>query len=346
MTEQRYTVPRTRRAAGMAMTLRRLCVNWAIAAMLLLACGQANSGSNGEVTGGNGGHGASLSSGGNTALGGSTNSGGSEPLTTGGAAITTGGSSTAAGGDSAGQTQTSGGRLPTGGVAGSTGGKSAGGAGGKSSGGAATGGHSGGAQVAGAAGLAGAGGAGGARECPLIKCAASCAENWLGLDGCPTCTCAPPTKKLSVNDVDCPSASVTMTASSSFSFGAAVDRWLFDFEWSCSEHSVLGEPLRAHLQVALIQPLTPAIDASNRTFFEPRPAASVREYEVRSAEVFVAGSGVPEIEGRLDPSSSFLSIRLENGLLVGGLSFTGEDSAKTLTATMAGPFSVPVPMPP
>jgi hypothetical protein len=299
----------------MEKTRLRLYANGALAATLLLACGQTSGGSSNENSGGKGGHGATPSSTGGVASGGLKNSGGS-PNTA------------------------SGGLSPTGGVAGNTGGKSPGGAGGTSSGGFSSSGHSNGGEAAGAPGLAGAGGA---RECPVFKCTATCAENWLGLDGCPTCTCAPPATKLSVLETDCPSATVTLTAASSFFMGAAVDRWLLDFEWTCSDHSVLGEPLRAYLQVGIIQPLTPALDGGNRTFFYPRPAQSGLEYEVRTATVFVAGSGVPEIEGQLSPSTSFLSIRLENGVLVGGVSFTGANSAKTIAATMAGPFSVAVP---
>jgi hypothetical protein len=46
----------------------------------------------------------------------------------------------------------------------------------------------------------------------------------------------------------------------------------------------------------------------------------------------------------LSPSSSFLSVRLENGLLVGGVEVIGTDSTtRTTTLVLAGPFSVAVP---
>jgi hypothetical protein len=133
-----------------------------------------------------------------------------------------------------------------------------------------------------------------------------------------------------------------MTAASSY-FVGGINRWLIDFDWACSDLSMLGEPSRGHLQVGIVDPLSPAIDAENRTFFYPRPAQGNLEYEVRTATIWLRGSGVPEIERPLTPSSSFLSIRVEKGVLVGGVEFRGSDSTMTDMATMAGPFSVAVP---
>jgi hypothetical protein len=137
-----------------------------------------------------------------------------------------------------------------------------------------------------------------------------------------------------------------MTATSGYYVGG-YDRWLLDFEWTCSDTSLLGEPFRAHLQVGVVEPITPPIDASNRTFFFPRQPAQpgMLDYELRGAVVWVRGSGVPEIELRPAPTSSFLSLRIESGLLVGGVEFIGKDSTSSLTTTLAGPFSVAIPKP-
>lgn len=183
-------------------------------------------------------------------------------------------------------------------------------------------------------GLAGAGGA--AIDCTPLECSMlPCAEPWLELDGCPSCACAPPPVSLTVNGVSCPSASLTLEATSSAFFGG-LDRWLIDFEWTCSDLAMLGEPSRGHLQIGIIQPLPPPLDARNRMFSYP-PLQSGREYELRGATIWVRGSGVPEIEQQPTPSSSFLSIRLEDGDLVGGVEFIAS------SAKMAGPFRVAVP---
>jgi hypothetical protein len=133
-----------------------------------------------------------------------------------------------------------------------------------------------------------------------------------------------------------------MTAASSYFIGG-VNRWLIDFDWACSDGSMLGEPSRGHLQVGIAQPLSPAIDDTNRTFFYPRPTPGDYEYEVRTASIWRRASSVPEVESTLLPASSFLSIRMQNGVLAGGVEFTGSDSMNTVAATMAGPFSVAVP---
>jgi hypothetical protein len=187
-------------------------------------------------------------------------------------------------------------------------------------------------------------GTGGVSDCAAIKCTATCKENWLGLDGCPTCACAPPALTLSVGNTSCPSASITLTSASSYYVGG-IDRWLIDFDWACSDQSLLGEPSRGHLRVGILQPLDLPINEKSRTFFLPPIAAGELEYEARIATIWVLGSGVPEIERSLQASSSFLSIRLENGVLVGGIEYKGVDSTGAVTATMAGPFSVAVPTP-
>ena len=91
------------------------------------------------------------------------------------------------------------------------------------------------------------------------------------------------------------------------------------------------------LQVGLIEPMNPPIDGTNRTFFYPRSTGNL-EYEVRSATAWVRGSGVPEIELMLTPSSSFLSVRIENGLLVGGVRLIASHGREGYTARLAGPF--------
>src|SRR6188508_3068603 len=168
-----------------------------------------------------------------------------------------------------------GGRESTGGASPSDGGATVGGASSGAAAGRAQ--TSGGEDLAGAAGL---GGQGGASECPAIKCTAQCADYWVGLDGCNTCACAPPAPKLAVRDVSCPLSALTLTETSSYYVGG-YNRWLLDFDWQCSDTSLLGEPSRAHLQVGLLEPISPPIDAKNRTFFFPTVAGAKVEYEIR-----------------------------------------------------------------
>jgi len=130
-----------------------------------------------------------------------------------------------------------------------------------------------------------------------------------------------------------------MTASSKWFIGG-VNRWLLDFEWLCSA-SALGGPLRAKLEVGLIQPLPTPIDETNRTFYFQRPQ-TLDDYEVRTATIWLQGSGVPELKVDLNPTSSFLSVRREGSQLIGGVHYVGEGPSNMM-ATMAGPFEVPVP---
>lgn len=308
----------------MTKTRQRLRVSSVLVVAVFIACGRAENDGEDTSTGGQSG---------------STSNGGRGTSTT--------------GGSSGGATATSGGRSPaTGGVGSSAGGTAAGGqseagASGTASGGGSVGGDSGAAGAAGAGGsggTSGAAGAGGASPCPVIKCAAICAKYWVGQDGCGTCACEPPAANLSVGSVSCPNAALTLTAMSS-NFIGGLNRWLLDFDWTCSDMTRLGEPARAHLQVGILQPLSQPIDEGNRTFFYPKDTQSQLEYELRAATVWVRGSGVPEIELKLQPSFSFLSVRIEGGQLVGGVEYTGTDQTKAMGATLAGPFSVAIPPP-
>jgi len=181
----------------------------------------------------------------------------------------------------------------------------------------------------------------GAASCPAIKCATSCpGDRWLGLDGCTTCACAVPPPQLTHEAFSCPLQSLTLKATSSYFIGG-IDRWDIDFEWVCSAVA-LGSPSRASLKVALPQPQAVPVDATNRTFYWPK-AQGLEGFQLSAGTIWLRGSGVPEIEEPLLPTSAFLSIRREGDELVGGVQYVGEDSAHTHQTTLAGPFRVPVP---
>jgi hypothetical protein len=195
-------------------------------------------------------------------------------------------------------------------------------------------------------GVSGLGGDAGTPNCPAIKCAASCpGEPWLGPDGCATCACAPPAPELTHEAWSCPNASLTLASTSGYFIGG-IDRLLISFDWQCAAVS-LGGPSRATLEVGLVQtsPSPPPLDdAANHTFYWPA-SPGLPSFEVRSAKVWLRGSGVPEIEVPLLGNSSFLSIRREGDELVGGVHYVGEDSSGAHPSTLAGPFRVPVPSP-
>jgi len=223
-----------------------------------------------------------------------------------------------------------------------TAGHTTGGTGASIGGAASVGGSEGGATLdGGVSGIGGDVGEAGAPNCPAIECATSCpGEWWLGPDDCPTCACAPPVPQLTHEEWSCPDQSLTMQAASSYFIGG-IDRWIIDFEWTCSAVS-LGSPSRAQLEVGLVQPPSIPINAMNHTFHWPT-SAGFEDFEVRGAKVWLRGSGVPEIEVPLTPSSVFLSIRLEGDQLVGGVRYVGDNSMNAHRSTLAGPFRVPVP---
>lgn len=149
-----------------------------------------------------------------------------------------------------------------------------------------------------------------------------------------------PALQLTHEAFSCPLQSLTLQVTSSYFIGG-IDRWDIDFEWACSAVA-LGSPSRAKLKVALPQPQAVPIDATNRTFYWPK-AQGAEEFRVTGGTIWLRGSGVPEIEVPLVPSSALLSIRREGDELVGGLQYVGEDSAHANHSTLAGPFRVPVP---
>ena len=192
-------------------------------------------------------------------------------------------------------------------------------------------------------GWAGQGNEAGFPDCGVIACPTDCpGERWSQLDGCLSCACAPPAALLQRQTWDCPSASLSVTASSSWFIGG-YNRWLIDFEWKCTVQD-LGQPGRATLEIGLIQPQPTPIDETNRTFYLPIPQ-TLKDYEVREATVFLRGSGVPEIKEMLQPLSSFLSIRREGNELVGGVEYEGQDSTHAYASKLAASFRVPVPTP-
>jgi hypothetical protein len=294
---------------------------------LLTACGgQSTSAENAQAGR------SHASSGGNTsvtATGGGGNRGGTTSASMGGS-----GSTSAIGGANLGGTTSGGtGGMTSSGTAGKAGSTVTGGSAGRA-----------GSTTSGGSTIAGNGTTGGNGACPAIKCAAACPEGtWVELDGCSSCACSPPKTALSDGTFVCPSASLSLAAASRMFIGG-IDRWLFDFTWICSAGvSSLGQPLRATLEVGIIQSPPTTIDASNETYFYPNTSSSTSPYELPQARAYVAGSGIPEIEIQLTATSSFISIRRQGDRLVGGIQYVGKDSANNSTITLAGAFDVAVP---
>jgi hypothetical protein len=196
-------------------------------------------------------------------------------------------------------------------------------------------------------GAFGVAGESGATNCEPLLCAAECpSTRWQGVDGCPTCACAPPPTQLSRDAFACPEASLTLKTETSWFIGG-IDRWLLDFTWSCGAGSI-GEPGRATLRIGIIQPPQTPIDEISRTvyFGMPQPPAggdTREDYELRGATGFLRGSGVPEISEPLSVVSGFISLRREGNELVGGVLYVGESATQSHTTTLSGPFRAPVP---
>ena len=122
-----------------------------------------------------------------------------------------------------------------------------------------------------------------------------------------------------------------------------IDRWDFDFTWTCSAAvASLGQPLRATLRASIEQSPPTVIGSASQIFYLPSQTATT-PFRQPFASVYVAGSGLPEIEVALSLTNSFIVIRREGDRLVGGIYFVGTDSSGATTYTLAAPFDVPVP---
>jgi hypothetical protein len=214
--------------------------------------------------------------------------------------------------------------------------------------------HSGGTSGSAMAGASGKGGtsmAGGAGygasvstvPCPAVKCGNACPDGrWLELDGCTYCSCAPPKAQLDNGTFACPSDSLVLSAVSSYYIGG-IDRWDIEFTWICTATVTgLGQPLRATLEASITQSPPTVIGSASQIFYVPSTTTTT-PFPRPIASVYVAGSGVAEIEVALDVTNSFIVLRREGDRLVGGIYYVGADSSGATTYTLAGPFDVPVP---
>lgn len=225
-----------------------------------------------------------------------------------------------------------GGSAQAGGSSGGPNGAGAGnGAGGQASAGTAPGGSGGqpstggagvgdgGANDGGSAAAAGDSGAGGAASCEeLGQC-----EPELGL---------------SLDPKSCPTAALTLETSATYFIGGE-NRWILQFDWSCSAISALGEPSRAALELRLEDPLSPPLDENERILSNPLAGADPPRYVLQDPVIAVRGSGVPELESSLTLVQSVLKIRRAGDSLIGSVHFVGTTSAGT-RATLFGSFDV------
>ncbi len=166
-----------------------------------------------------------------------------------------------------------------------------------------------------------------------------------GQGGAPACDRAGDCEleaELTYESRSCPSSALTVTGEASFYIGG-LNRLDLDFEWKCGSVFAPGDPLRGALRARLLEPLVPPLDGASRTFSFPLPtSSSIPDYRPSEAKVWLAGSGVPEIENPLDPVESTLTIRVEAGNFIGTIHFVGTTSSGA-RAVMAAPFEIAVP---
>jgi hypothetical protein len=225
-----------------------------------------------------------------------------------------------------------GGSLQAGGSAGTPSGAGAGnGAGGQASAGTAPG-DSGGQPNTGGAGV----GDGGANDG-----GAAAAAGDGGAGGAPSCEepgqCEPELG-LSLDQKSCPTSALTLETSATYFIGG-VNRWVLQFDWSCSVIGALGEPSRGSLQLRLEDPLSPPLDENERVLSNPLAGAEPPQYVLQDLVIAVRGSGVPEIESSLTLLQSVLRIRREGDSLIGSVHFVGTTPAGA-RATLFGSFDV------
>jgi hypothetical protein len=181
----------------------------------------------------------------------------------------------------------------------------------------------------------------GAAGCPAIGCTTTCPVGyWNSLNGCMSCACVPPDKRLSYDTLSCPADSLTVTVTPQQQTGT----WVFKFTWACTATATeLGQPLTASVGVTIFNNLTDPITSTNRTITY-NPASSIVSIVFSDPQLVVTGSGLPQITLQLTPSSgAYLSIRREGDLFVGGLYLPSTQTGGTTNVMLAGSFSVAVP---
>ena len=203
------------------------------------------------------------------------------------------------------------------------------------------GGRGGAGGVSGSAGRPPMAGAGG---CPAITCSTTCLYGpWASVEGCSTCACAPPTKRLSYDMLSCPTDALTVSVVPVAQTGT----WVFNFTWLCSATVVaVGQPTSASVSVTILNSTNDPVTSTNRNY---TPLSSITPLVFSQAQITVAGSGLPYVSVPLSVAAgAYLAIRREGNTFVGGLYFPATPSSGPSTiganTILAGDFKVPVPV--
>jgi hypothetical protein len=148
---------------------------------------------------------------------------------------------------------------------------------------------------------------------------------------------------LSHDSKSCPSAALSATATASYFIGG-INRFVLQLSWTCSDFGELGEPSRAELELRVIDPSTPPLSEVEQTFTSPPPSGMSAQYFVGQSDLWVRGSGVPEIESKLTHVESEVAIRRAGSLLVGSVRYLGT-SVSGARVLLRAPFEVAEPKP-
>jgi hypothetical protein len=199
-------------------------------------------------------------------------------------------------------------------------------------------------------GAGGRGGAGGASEAGATSAGAPAGgASEAGAAGAATCDdpnrCAPSDGELvlSHDSKSCPSAALRATATATYFIGG-IDRIVLHLSWACSDFGELGEPSRAELELRVTIPSMPPISEVEHTFTSPPPSGMSAQYLFGQSDLWVRGSGLPEIESKLTHVESEVSLRRAGGLLIGSVHYVGT-SVSGARAVLRAPFEVADPTP-
>ena len=158
------------------------------------------------------------------------------------------------------------------------------------------------------------------------------------MDGCPTCTCAPPEKQLWVQGIQRDPAHLTITTVATKYIGG-IDRWVFDFTWHYDDPLASDDEEFVTAQVRVQDLPMYEITEANVSWFSPSDDGT--PLELMEGTYTLYGFGV--VTYTLTPAAGFLSIRRDGNTFEGGVFLFMNGAGPAGAVDAGGPFSVAVP---
>ena len=166
---------------------------------------------------------------------------------------------------------------------------------------------------------------------------------WNSINGCSSCACALPDKKLAFETTNCDSNALTVSVAALAQTGT----WVFNFTWNCSTSvpTSTNQPLMASVGVTIFNSATDPITATNRTIIYNVASSSIPVVFSQPQIVVSTSSASTSTYGLTPLTGAYLSIRREGNQFVGGLYLPANPTTISTSSSvmLAGSFAVAVP---